>query len=283
MTARRWLRRLHRIHTALTLAVAGTLLALNLAGALDPAAAFRLFLAVELPMLAVFLVITALRVRTAVREGAAEDPLQRIVDEEPMLRPAVAELRMLADLVRAIRGRRDVPAGMQAFGYARGSWGFPAVMAVLSAIELAIVHVIVPWPWPWLRWALLALTVWGLLAIIAMTASRRVRPHLLGAGTLRLRWGSANVLEVPLDRLERADHHVDHASAALRAEDGLVVLAQQRPANVRLRFTEDVPALGLGPIGWRAPSRPVREARLAADDPDALVAALRASAPGVAR
>lgn len=281
MTARPLLRRIHRLHAAVTLVVAGTLLVLNLSGVLEPGAALRLFLAVELPMLAIFLAVTAIRVRAALREGTTADPLQRIVEEEPLLRPAVAELRMMSDLGRAILGRPHVPAGARAFGYARGSWGFPAVMLVLSAVELAVVHVIVPWPW--LRWTLLALTVYGMLAIVAMTASRRARPHLLGDGTLRLRWGAATVLEVPLARLERVEHRVDHASAALRSEDGLVVLAQQRPANVRLLLSEPVPSLTLGAIGWRPTHMPTREVRLAVDDPEAFVAELRAAAADVAR
>lgn len=280
MTARPLLRRIHRLHAAVTLLVAGTLVALNLAGALEPAAALRLFLAVELPMLAIFLAVTAIRVRAALRDGEAADPLQRIVEEEPLLRPAVAELRMMSDLVRAILGRPHVPAGTRAFGYARGSWGFPAVMLVISAVELAVVHVIVPWPW--LHWTLLALTAYGMLAIVAMTASRRARPHLLGEESLQLRWGGATVLEVPLSRLERVEHRVDHASAALRAEDGLVVLAQQRPANVRLTLSESVPSLALGAIGWRPPHMPTREVRLAVDDPEAFAAELRAAAPHVA-
>lgn len=99
----------------------------------------------------------------------------------------VFELRAYWCLYLAIARKRRVPDGAQSFGYSKGSLTFPTAIVVVSTIELGVVHLLVPWTW--LRIVLLVLSVWGVLFIFGLFATRIVHPHIVTDESLQLRWG----------------------------------------------------------------------------------------------
>ena len=243
MTSRRTrLRTAHRAHAALTVVVVATLLVLNLAGVLTGVMALRLFLFIEVPLLLVLLAITVLRFRRLRRSADAPRAglLDRLEVEEPLLRPAVAELRAFCSLIVAVLRKRQVPRGSQWFGYTRGSMAFPTVMIVLSLVELVIVHILVPWVW--LQVVLLVLAIWGVLFLLGLVATRVVHPHFVADETLHLRWGHRTVLSAPLTSIVSAVPHANHKHTQPQIEGESLILSQFQSTNVIIKFAEPVAA-----------------------------------------
>lgn len=267
------LRLVHRLHGGLSLLVALTLLTLRLGGLITTRTAVIAFLSIELPLLALFVVLTVIRFRRATLGAGRGEILDRWGREEPLIRPALTELRAFHSLGLAARRRKVLGPGAVPFGYSRGSSTFPLVLVGLSVGELVIVHVLVPWPW--LRLALALLTVWGVLFILGFLASRRVHPHFIAQDRLHLRWGHETVLATPLDNIASAVPHANHAHTQPAVAEDRLVLTQFQSTNVRLRFTEPVPAAApvarkQRPEGFRA-----AEVELFVDDPEAFLAAVR--------
>lgn len=269
MTRRQtWLRTAYRAHTVLTLVVVATLLVLNFTDVLSGEVALLLFLKIELPLAAVFLVFTALRFTRRGRSPEATDSgfLDRLETEEPLLRPVVLELRAFGSLGLAVAGKRQVPPGAKWFGYAKGSLTFAVVMVVVSVVELVVVHVLVPWAW--LRIVLLVLTAWGVLFVFGFFATRIVRPHFITEGMLHLRWGHQAVLTTPLSNIVSAARLTNHSHTHPHIEGGRLILTQFQSTNLLIRF--DVPVAAAAPVskkhlpaGFRA-----SEVQLYVDDPD---------------
>lgn len=279
------LRTVHRAHTFITVLAVATLVALNLTGHIGGGMALRLFLLIEVPLLLAFLLITLLRFRSFGRSGGDDETseapgsqrlglLDRIEAEEPLMRPVVAEIRAFGSLILVIGRKRRVPDGARPFGYAAGSMAFPVVIIALSLVELAVVHVLVPWPW--LRIVLLVLTVWGVLFMLGFLSTRVVYPHFLTGNALHLRWGYRSVLETPLSNIVSVTAHSDHAHTQPYAEGERLILTQFQGTNVLLRFAKPVPAIMPMTKKQTPADFHVREVQLHVDQPDAF---LRACTP----
>jgi len=274
-TTQRRLRLIHRIHAALTAVILVVLLVLRLTGAMTTATAATLFLAIELPLMIVFLLVTIARFsRSSAREacGSPHTLLERIGREEPLLRPAITELRMFGSLVRLITRRRRVPAGATPFGYTRQTMAIPLVFIGLSLVELVVVHLMVPWVW--MRVVLLVLTVWGVVFLLGYLASRIVHPHAVTPDELQLRWGLTRVLTVARADIVDVAVHLDHSRTQPELDGELLVLTAFQSANVRVRFAAPIPADPPVARKQRTANVRVREVRLYVDEPEAFVVAL---------
>lgn len=277
MTTSTRLRTLHRSHALLTVMTLAVLLTLRLSGVLDDATAVVLFLAIEIPLTALLLVMTWLRFSRSRVRGAGEGRplLDRIAADEPLLGPAVAEMRMLASIGLLLTGRRRVPAGAVAFGYTRRTLAIPSALIAVSIVELVIVHLLVPWTW--LRITLLVLTAWGVLFLVGSLASRVVNPHYVTRDALHLRWGLTEVLAV--DRADVVDVvlHADHSATQPEIRDDRLILTAFQSTNVLVRFTAPVAADAPVPKKQRPRNLHVREVSLHIDEPDAFVSTLAAT------
>lgn len=266
------LRLAHRLHGAASLFVVIALLALRLGGAITTRTTVTAFLAIEFPLLAIFLALTIVRFRRVALGAPHGEILNRLAQEEPLIRPALTELRAFHSLGLAALRRQQVRPGAIPFGYTRGSATIPLVLIGLSVAELVIVHFMVPWPW--LRLVLLLLTVWGVLFVLGFLAIRRVHPHVVDGNELRLRWGHETVLATPLKNIASAALQVNHAHTQPAIADERLILTQFQSTNVRLRFADPVVAHApvsrrLRPDGFRT-----TEVDLFVDDPAAFVAAM---------
>lgn len=272
-----WLRTAHRVHALVTVAIVITLITLNLRGAISGRTATLVFASIEIPLFILFAGVTFIRFRSLIRptDDRSITFLERLEAEEPLLRPVVAETRAYQSLALAIFRKRRVPTGTTPFGYSKGTMTFPAVMIGFSVVELVVVHLLVPWQW--LQILLLVLTVWGVLFIAGYLASRFVNPHFLANGKLHLRWEHKTVLVTQISNIQSVVRHANHAHSYPTIEGERLVLTQFKSTNVKLTFTDPVPAAP--PISKKLiPERyEASEVHLYVDDPDGFIHALHSS------
>jgi hypothetical protein len=113
----------------------------------------------------------------------------------------VFEVNIYKSLLRWLTRRPSIPAGFEPVGYAQLATPMLALWIFGSALELPLVHVLVPWHG--VRITLLAIGVWGLLWMLGVLAGLRSYPHLLGSDTLRIRNGALHDIVVPWDAIEQ--------------------------------------------------------------------------------
>ena len=151
------------------------------------------------------------------------------------------------------------------------------VIIDLSVAEIPVLDLIVRnvVPWPPARWIALVLSLWGLLWMFGFLAGIKQNPHVVGPAGIRVRLGTTVDFVVPWEAVASAGrrHRSLPSSRSVQVEDDTlhVVVAGQTSVDLRLRDPIAVPL----PTG---PSEPVHEIRIYADDPDGLVAEVRASA-----
>ncbi|MFD2093620.1 hypothetical protein [Blastococcus deserti] len=192
-------------------------------------------------------------------------------------RLAVAEFRQYGALRRWLLRRPDIPAGATGFSYVGIVLPVLWAFIVVSALEVVIVHIVVPWPT--VRLVLDVLGVWGVLWMLGLTASLTVTPHLLDDEGLRIRNGVMTDVPVPWEAVtavavrQRARER-SRAVQVDRDGDGVVlnvVAGGQTNVDITLRHPLEV-ELSSG-------SERITAIRLHADDPRGLVAAARACLP----
>lgn len=180
------------------------------------------------------------------------------------------ELQMYGGLLRLVSRRPDVPAGTTPVRYvgavAALLWG----ITIVSAVELVVLHLILPWPV--VRLIADVVGVWGVLFCLGMTACHYVYPHLLDDTGLRLRTARRRpAVVVPWDRVAAATvaEKGRESSRSLQVEDGVLHVVVGSRTSVTLRLT------GPLPVQVRDASYDVTEVRFFADDPRAVVARVR--------
>lgn len=171
------------------------------------------------------------------------------------------------------RGPR-VPAGAQAWPYARDVTPVIGLWIFASAAEIPLWHVLVPWEPA--RLAGLVLGVWGLVWMVGMLAGLHTAPHLVDDAGVRVRSGPLHDLLVPWSAVARArvdDRDLASSLWALQRRDlpeggtGLDVGVGGRVAvTLELRAPLEVDT--------RAGRLTVEAVGLWVDDPRAFVAAV---------
>lgn len=185
-----------------------------------------------------------------------------------VVRREVAPLSCLVLLVR--RRRHGVRPGVVSFGYAAALRPMSLVLLSVGVLELVAVELLVPWHA--VRVVLLVVGLYTLMALLGMTAAVVVRPHLVGAGELRLRAGTWADVRVPLDRVAAARARVRTAPGRPTVVEQELVIGVLGATDVDVRLT--------GPTSVRLghDSVEVLGLRFAADDPAAAVRALTGAA-----
>lgn len=176
----------------------------------------------------------------------------------------------------AVRRRPIVPPGAVVAPYAREQAPMLLVMVFLMAVETACVDLLlvsldVPAA---VRITVLALDVYGIVFALALGASCALRPHLVSADELRVRFGEYLDVRVPralISSVRQARNY--NEGGMVSVADGRLVVAVSSQTNVVVELAE--PVTVTRPLGGRAE---VRAIRLFAADPAAVVRALRAPA-----
>lgn len=155
------------------------------------------------------------------------------------------ELSLYRSLARWLARRPDVPRGSLPIGYARlvapmlWLWIFGSGTEVI-VVEVVLRHVDQPWAEA-LRVPLLVLGVWGVVWMLGMLASYRVRPHLLTAGELRARSGAATWLVLPLESVDAVrvvEHELPGVIRSLHVAGGLALVGVGSRTNLELVLTK---------------------------------------------
>lgn len=189
-------------------------------------------------------------------------------------RAVVFEIGIWRSLGRWVARR---PAGLgpgrQAFGYARSVTPLIWVFIIVSAIEIPVAHVLLPWEPA--KTASLAVGVWGLMWMFGLLASLRVYPHVAGSDGMRLRNGAHVDVTLPWDSIRSAVAHrrdmPSQRSVQVVDTDAGAILHLVQSSETSVDFVLSRPLelrLASGAVT-------VSQVRVHADEPRALVAEVR--------
>jgi hypothetical protein len=136
------------------------------------------------------------------------------------------------------RGATDPAAAL--FGYASQVTPLLLAFIFVSAIEIPILPLLLPWPA--VRYSLLALGVWGLLWMLGLLASLRANPHVVSEVGLRLRSGFQFDASIPWEEISAIRLRRSSAQRKLQIEHN------QTGASVALQGTSNVEVVFRGPV-----------------------------------
>ncbi|HEU4421303.1 MAG TPA: PH domain-containing protein [Pilimelia sp.] len=185
------------------------------------------------------------------------------------------ELLMWRGLYRwTLRRPRASGPGAAAFPYAATLTPLLLAFIGVSAIEIPILHLILPWETARLVSGMLGL--YGLFWMVGILACMRVYPHVVSDEGVRIRYGFTVDVTIPWDaiatvRTRNRPLPKNRTVQVERTDDGLVahvVVLSQTNVDITLRRPAVVPLAKTG-------GEPVTELRCYADDPAALVARAR--------
>ena len=158
------------------------------------------------------------------------------------------ELALYRSLARWVTRRPDVPTGAVSMGYSRlvapmlWLWIFGSAVEVI-VIEVLLRHLDQPWAEA-VRLPLLVLGVWGVLWMLGMLASFRVRPHLRTQSEVVLRSGARTWVVVPLQAIESTrtvEHELPGVIRSLHVDDQLVLVGVGSRTNLELVLSAPTP------------------------------------------
>ena len=190
-----------------------------------------------------------------------------------LVRLAVAELSVIHMALFRWGGAADVPADARAFSYHRHLTPMCAALLILSAIEMAVYHLLVG---HWSRTAAIVMFVLsdvGFVYLLGLIKSFRFRPVLLTPEGVRVRAGFLIDQLVPFDAIVAVDagftgEEVRDAAtlnASLLAWPNVMLRLDsplpretwlKRSSFTRVAFRLDDPAPFVRLLGWRVGQRP---------------------------
>jgi hypothetical protein len=184
------------------------------------------------------------------------------------------ELRIWRSLAVWLLRRPTVPPGARGYRYASAITPLMIVFIVVSAIELPILHLLLPWET--VRLIADVLSVWAVLWMVGLLAALRVHPHIVTDDGIRVRYGFSVDVMVPWAAIAsvRSRGRMYATSWTVQCEQtparlvASVAVAKQTTVDLVLR---EPTVLNLARTG----GEPVVELRLYADDAAALVREIR--------
>jgi hypothetical protein len=185
------------------------------------------------------------------------------------------EMRLWGSLLRWVARRPPaVEAGATTFPYAGAVAPLFSVFIGLSALEIPILHLILPWQTA--RIISWIVGGYGLFWMIGLLATLRVYPHVVGPAGLRIRNGTTLDVVLPWDaigeiRLRRRSMPPGGSIQIDEERDARILsigVGSQTSVDVLLSRPMTVAVA-------KTRGAPVTQIRFHADDPDAVVAAAR--------
>ncbi|MER6203724.1 hypothetical protein ABT234_41020 [Streptomyces sp. NPDC001586] len=211
------------------------------------------------------------RARGAGRGEARREAVRAVVPVQ-VRRLLRHELHALAALGRwTVRRRHGVRPGDLAVAYTGPQTAMMYGMLFVSVVETVALAFLIPWPA--VHRVVLVLDVYGILIVLALHAACVTRPHVVRPdGSLLIRYGALFDLAVPPDAVAsvRVERRYPEGRLVTLSEDGVLDLIVGSQTTVTLELNR--PVRFIRPLGATAEARTVR---FHADDPRALVTALR--------
>ena len=173
--------------------------------------------------------------------------------------------------------RRPIGVGPDddVFAYAATAAPILWVFVGLSAFEIPLLHLILPWPT--VQVVFLILGAWGLIWMLGFLASYYVHPHIVGPPGLRIRNSMTVDICVPWDVVEQVRPHKRTLSGTRTVEyepgqdaNGIVHIAVSSMTNVEIVLHRPIP-VAVPKLGEKS----VTVVRCYADDPAAFIARAR--------
>lgn len=252
-------------------AVALVTATLVLTGLLDLREAASIAIAVEL-LLVMTVSVTAITGLRAFRRQRAQGaaPWSALVATVPDVLPGplaalvLHEATIIRSLWLAVR-RTDDGVGPQdvAFGYTAGQGLTTGALATVATVELAVVHLLVPWQWA--RTLLLVVGVWSMVLVLGAWAGRRHHPHVVSADHLLLRAGPHTLVEIPWSALSVVRRVTQHEPTSVTAIGQRLHLPVDGTTRLLAELTE--PLTARLPFGRTAQ---IDSIAFSGDDPAAL-------------
>ncbi|MFF7297981.1 hypothetical protein [Streptomyces sp. NPDC008265] len=174
----------------------------------------------------------------------------------------------------ALRRTHGVRPGDLAAAYTGPQTAMMYGMVFVSVVETVALAFLIPWPA--VHRVVLVLDVYGILLVLALHAACVSRPHVVRPdGSLRIRYGALFDLAVPPDAVVsvRVERRYPEGRLVTLSEDGVLDLIVGSQTTVTLELNRELDFTR--PLGARGRARTVR---FHADDPRAVVTALRRTA-----
>ncbi|EOM77009.1 hypothetical protein DW322_06430 [Rhodococcus rhodnii] len=139
----------------------------------------------------------------------------------------------------ALRRSFRPAAGAVALPGAAGSMAVPAAFAAATAVEVAVLHLVVPWLW--LSVLLAGVSLWSVALLLGHVALDAVHPHTIDDAALTLRRHGEVVAEIAVCSLAGVVRRRS-LSAETGIDGGTLTLAGTDGTNVEITLTEPVSA-----------------------------------------
>ncbi|GGZ21895.1 hypothetical protein GCM10010387_13780 [Streptomyces inusitatus] len=182
------------------------------------------------------------------------------------------EVRAVGSIGLWVLGRRHgVGRGAYAAGYTGPQTAVMWSMIGVALVETVVLAVVLPWPLA--HRVMLVVDVYGVLMVTGLHAACVTRPHVVEPdGSLRIRYGALFELRVAAGEITgvRVDRRFPVGKLVQAREDGSLELIVGGQTTVAVELAG--PLAYTRPLGGRGTARTVR---FHADDPQALVAAVR--------
>lgn len=162
----------------------------------------------------------------------------------------------------------DVGPGAVAFSHTNAVKPFLVTFLALSVFEIPLFHFIIPWTVA--RIVLLVVSVYGLIWMVGLIGSMRLRPHVLDEHGIRIRNGMLLDVTIPWSAVGsvRAHDRSTPPGGSIQSEDGILSLSAGGQTNVDVLLREP---LSFG-LPRKKPGDPVTQVRFVVDDGTALAA-----------
>ncbi len=184
------------------------------------------------------------------------------------------ELGIWKSFLRWVLRRPVAPKGEQPFGYTQAVtpvlWGFIAV----SAIEIPVVHLLIPWKT--VQGISLVFGAWGLFWMLGMMASLKTYPHTIGPEGIRVRNGFGTGVFIPWSNVEavRFKHRNLEKGRTIQSHGDILSLVVFSQSNVDIVLHEP---MVMRKVSGLTPA--FTELRIYADDASGFVAGARQLQP----
>lgn len=143
---------------------------------------------------------------------------------------------------------------------------------VLTLIEVVALHLVLPWPE--LSTVLTLFSIYGLLLMLGVIASRWDRPHHATATSLVLHNGAHVVADIPYEQISYVIPVLDGSATSPTIDHGIARLATLHGCSVAVGLESPHPVVLSGTRRSRV--HRVSEIRFAADEPSDVVQTLEA-------
>lgn len=265
---------IHHATQLITISVLIINMTLYALGIISGPQAVLLFFALESPLIFLSFGLIGAGICTRMRNKATFGDAALDVFKQSPFAPAVsAEIRTYRSLALWVRGRFDtLPPGATPITASSGTLFMPLAFITATLIEVAVLHLLIPWAW--LKLAAAIVSIWSLVIFLGFLAVHRVNPHYYTADAIVLRQSGKPVTEIRLGDLTHINQARRFTETVFTVRDGRLFLPNGDGTNLDLHLaTEaDVKLPSIRPS--RRHSDRVTAVSLHVDDPRSVELAL---------